>query len=106
MADEGVMRITLVEAHLTHNTEVLGKMDPFVKFVCRDQEYRSYTAKDHGKHPKWTSQHWEFRVHYLGDDVEFHVFDDDVGKDESIGQGSSKLYAFAHNGGIDEWFEI
>ena len=43
----------------------------------------------------------------MGDDIHFHVWDDDVGKDESIGVGSTKLSALVVNDqGIDEWFSI
>ncbi len=106
MSDEGTLKIHLLEAHLTHSSHGLGKMDPYIKFTSREQEFKSTVAKDAGKNPKWNNQHWEVEVHYLGDDLHFHVWDDDVGKDDSIGQGSTKLSALAHNGGVSEWFEI
>ena len=45
-------------------------------------------------------------MHYLGDDLHFKVWDDDVGKDDMVGEGSSKLTALVHENGIDEWFDI
>ena len=72
----------------------------------REQEWKSVAIKNGGKNPKWHGQHWDVQVHYLGDDLHFHVWDDDVGKDDSIGQGSTKLAALVLNGGISEWFEI
>ena len=45
-------------------------------------------------------------MHYLGDDLHFKVWDDDVGKDDFVGEGSSKLTALVHENGIDEWFDI
>ena len=34
------------------------------------------------------------------------MWDDDVGKDDFIGEGMTKLSALVVNGGIDEWFTI
>ena len=54
MADEGILRVHLLEAHLTHDTEWVGKMDPKCKMQCREQEWKSTVAEDMGKKPKWT----------------------------------------------------
>lgn len=40
----GTLRIHLEEAHLTHDTETFGKMDPYVKITCRDQDWKSATC--------------------------------------------------------------
>ena len=106
MSDEGSLKLHLLEAHLTHGSHGLGKMDPYVKFQSREQEFKSSVDKNGGKNPKWHGQHWEIEVHYLGDELHYHVFDDDIGKDDSIGKGSTKLSALVHNGGVSEWFEI
>ncbi len=106
MADEGILKIHLQEAHLTHDVQAIGKMDPYVKFTCREQEFKSTICKNGGKNPKWSHDTIEIQVHYLGDDLHFHVWDDEVGRDESIGQGSCKLSSLAIHGGFDEWFEI
>ena len=106
MGDEGKLSVWLHEAHLTHDTEVFGKMDPYCKMQCREQEWRSGTDTNGGKKPKWINERFDIDVHYLGDDLHFHLWDDDVGKDESIGQGSTKLAALVLDGGINEWFDI
>ena len=33
------LKLTVVEAKLTHNTELIGKMDPYCKITCRDQSF-------------------------------------------------------------------
>ena len=106
MADEGHLRIHLLEAHITHKTQTFGKMDPYVKFNSREQEWKSPICKNGGKEPKWEMAHWDCQVHYLGDDLEFHVWDDEIGRDNVIGSGKTKLSALAIHGGFDEWFEI
>ncbi len=107
MADEGVLRVHLLEAHLTHDVQHIGKMDPYVKFTSREQEWKSPVVHNGGKNPKWHHENtWDIQVHYLGDELEFHVWDDEIGRDESIGKGATKLSALAVHGGFDEWFEI
>ena len=106
MADEGTMRIHVLEAHLTHKTQLIGKMDPYVVLKSREQEWKTPVCENGGKEPKWHHVHWDCQVHYLGDDLEFHVMDDEIGKDNKIGHGKTKLSALAVHGGFDEWFEI
>ena len=43
---------------------------------------------------------------YLGDDLHFKLYDEDIGKDDFIAEGATKLSALAMNGGIDEWFDV
>ena len=43
---------------------------------------------------------------YLGDDLHFKLNDEDIGKDDFIAEGATKLSALAMNGGIDEWFDV
>ena len=106
MSNEGILRVNLIEAHLTHDTEWVGTMDPTCKMKCREQEWKSKVAQGMGKNPKWTSQHFDIQVHYLGDELKYQLFDDDFGKDDFIGEGVTKLSALVADGGIDEWFTI
>ena len=41
MTTDGILKIHLVEAKLTHDTEAIGKMDPFVTMKYREQEWKS-----------------------------------------------------------------
>ncbi len=59
MSDEGILGVNLIEAHLTHNTEWFGRMDPKCKMQSRDQEWKSTVAQDMGLKPKWTGQHFD-----------------------------------------------
>ena len=49
-------RLQIVEAEITHDTELVAKMDPYVKIFNDDQIWRSTTAKKGGKNPKWKHQ--------------------------------------------------
>ena len=37
----GIMKIKILEARLTHDTEFIGKMDPFVVLNYREQQYKT-----------------------------------------------------------------
>lgn len=102
----GTLTIEVLEAHLTRDTQTVGKMDPYVKIKCRDFQWKSETDKNGGKKPEWKHQKVEIDVKYLGDDLEFTLFDEDKGRDEKIGDGESKLSAFCCQSTWDEWFVI
>jgi len=49
---------------------------------------------------------FDFDVKYIGDDLTLVVMDEDVGKDDVVGDCRIKLSALCMNGGMDDWFEI
>lgn len=53
MSVTGVLRIHVIEANLTRDTELIGKMDPYVSMKTRDQEWKSTVARNMGKNPNW-----------------------------------------------------
>ena len=105
------MKIWPVEAEITHDTEVFGKMDPYVVMSSREQTWKSKTAGDAGKTPKWKHHdgHFEVEVKFLGDDIKYHLWDEDtLSKDDDIAEGSCHLSAFTREGEsvIEEWFGL
>ena len=105
-AATGIMKIKIVEARLTRDTEFIGKMDPFVVLNYREQQYKTKALQGAGKTPAWKDEEWTVEVKYIGDDVKFTVFDEDVTTNDTVGSGTVKMSAFAINGGIDEWYDI
>ena len=104
--DEGTLRVHLLGAHLTHDTEIFGKMDPYIKMLSREQEWQSSVQKDAGKNPVWQKEYFDVDVHYHGDELRFQVFDEDITRDGNVGEGSTKLSALMRADGFDEWFLI
>ena len=51
--NEGILEMTLVEAKLTRDTEVMGQMSPYVTMVFKGKKYKSKTLNYAGKTPKW-----------------------------------------------------
>ena len=59
--DQGVLQLTLVEAKLTHDTEIMGSMSPYVTLVIDGKKYKSKVMNRAGKKPKW-QQKFTFEV--------------------------------------------
>ena len=103
----GSLKITVVEAQLSRDTETFGKMDPYVKIESRMQKFKTNTINGGGKTPKWANQTFTLDVKYIGDDVTLSVWDEDPGADDQVGSALIKISAMTGNGtGIDEWFPI
>ena len=106
MSDQqGALNITIVEAKLTRDTEFFGKMDPFAVIDYRNERFKTVTKQNAGKLPVW-NQTFKFDIKYIGDDMIFKVFDEDVTDNEAIGAFQTKVSAFARPGGLDEWFNL
>jgi len=106
MATSGKLRVYMVEAKLTRDTETFGKMDPYVIMNTRMQRIRTKTATNQGKTPKWPGEFMDIDVKYVGDDLLVQVFDEDVTDSDHIGENSIKLSSLCIGSGLDEWFEI
>ena len=103
----GSLKLTVVQAQLTRNTETFGKMDPYVKIESRMQKFKTNTINGGGKTPKWTGQTFTIDVKYTGDDLTLSVWDEDVGNDDKVGECIIKLSSLiGMTNGVDEWFEI
>ena len=58
---EGRLAIEICEAELTRDTEMVGKMDPYVKFVHHKKTHKTRVKDEAGKHPRW-NQNFEVYV--------------------------------------------
>ena len=106
MASLGLLKLHVVEAHLTRDCKPLRKMDPYAKITHRDQDWKSKTDKRGGKTPKWEHQHMDIDVKYIGDDIFIKLFDDDPGKDELISQTNAKVSTFTAEKHMDLWLQL
>lgn len=78
------MKLTIVEARLTRDTEFFGKMDPFAVCEYRQQKFKTKVKQNAGKTPVWNEM-FTIDVKYIGDDMYIKVFDEDVTENEAIG---------------------
>ena len=81
------------------------KMDPYCVIESRQQKLRTKVLQGAGKKPKW-HQSFDIDVKYIGDDITFIVYDEDVTASDEVGRTVQKLSALCTPGGIDDWFQI
>ena len=61
--DIGNLSIQIIEAELTRDIEVVGKMDPYAVFTYDGKVVlKTNVCTDQGKTPKWTNEHFEIKV--------------------------------------------
>ena len=105
MATNGKLELLILEAKLDRDTEVFGKMDPYVVINNRMEKFRTKTQDGAGKNPYW-NEVVTLDVKYIGDDMQIWVKDEEVCTDELIGEATVKLSALCVEGGIDDWWTI
>ena len=105
MATTGRLRLTIIEAKLTRDTEMFSKMDPYCKLQTRDQTFKTKVLQGAGKLPKW-NETIDIDVKYVGDDLNIEVLDEDVTTSDLVGSTNIKLSGLCMNGGMDEWYDI
>ena len=99
------MKLTVVAAKLSRDTETFSKMDPFVELKLREQSLRTKVLKSAGKTPVW-DETFDLDIRYVGDDLQLDIMDEDIISNERIGSAIVKVSALCTNGGVDEWFEV
>ncbi|CAD8116220.1 unnamed protein product [Paramecium sonneborni] len=106
LVGSGTLMIKPLKAKLTHDTEFLGKMDPYCKVIIGNQTQRTREHTDAGKHPTW-NQSLSFRRtnEYL---AEIQVWDsDEVSKDDLVGETSIALQKYLVDTPIPaEWINL
>jgi len=105
MATSGNLRVEIIEARLTRDTETFSKMDPYCIIETRQQKHRTRTLQGAGKTPSW-NQAFDVDVKYIGDDMTIKVMDEDVSSSDLVGESTIKLSSLCVGTGIDEWFPI
>ena len=90
----GSLKIQVLRADLTHDVDVIKRMDPFVVVACPSHNFSAKTEVDKkgGKKPEWNDAHFQFDFTHESAEVEFDISDwDRIGKDEHIGQGRQTI---------------
>ncbi|RZC91052.1 hypothetical protein C5167_028884 [Papaver somniferum] len=90
----GTLEVLLVDACILKDTDLIGKMDPYVVIKFGDQKRKSTVCKKQGKTPVWNEK-LKFNVEYAGyirDEhpkykLKFKIMDKDrFSKDDFIGE--------------------
>ena len=116
---KGKLNIKIVSALLERDTEVFGKMDPYVTMayeVSSGEKYKlqTKTHQDGGKTPEWNEEFnfdiriegWDSRVLSYKDHIIFRVWDEDTFGSDPVGFASIKISQLCFNGGQDHSYKI
>lgn len=94
--NEGVLELTLEEAKLTRDTELMGKMSPYVTMVFKGKKYKSRTMSNAGKTPKW-KQKFIFEVNSADEEIMVRVWDQDLTTSDAVGFVKLKMSSLIIN---------
>ncbi|KAI3862163.1 hypothetical protein MKW92_045671 [Papaver armeniacum] len=90
----GILEVLLVDACLLKDTDLVGKMDPYVVIKFGDQKRKSAVSRRQGKTPVWNEK-LKFDVEYAGNikdehpqyKLSFKIMDKDrFSKDDFVGE--------------------
>merc|ERR1712037_117875 len=101
-----VLHIRVHKARNLENKDIIGKSDPFIKIRLGCDEVRSKTINNN------LDPEWQFHTKYNIDEtsptrVEIEVLDDDMGKDESLGQVNLDISHIRKRGQIlNHWLPL
>jgi len=106
-AKGGTLRVRLIEANLTRDTETFSKMDPYVNIIYNAVKVgKTKTLDGAGKKPKW-NQSFEIQIMDIMDDIYFEVKDEDLTSSDLIGTLKCKIFnILGPNNGMAEWHDI
>lgn len=97
-----------VEANLTHNTDLIGKMNPYCTFVVGGTKIKSQVCKKGGKHPHWN----DTIIIPIADDslypqITVQLMDKErLLSDDNIGDFTLDLQEVQANGQLSKWYPI
>lgn len=66
----------IVNGKLLRDTEVIGKMDPFIQIIYLGKKYRTKTLQEGGKNPKW-NEIIEIQIESVNDYIKIVCYDED-----------------------------
>jgi len=91
-----------VSANLTRDTEMVGKMDPYLELTIGGVKvHKTVVKEDVGKTPEWNEEVPLFEVRDMNVEVHFKVSDEDWGSDDIVGEGTCTLGDLCQENGTD-----
>ena len=104
-ANGGELKIHVIEAKLTRDTEYWGKMDPYVEIKTSVGTKRTATHQEGGRTPVWNEE-ITFDVAKVDDEVEFLVQEEDNASADLVGDTVIKMSKLIASEPIQQWIEI
>jgi Ca2+-dependent lipid-binding protein len=103
--NEGILSMKVVEGKLYRDTEIMGKMSPYVTLVYQGNKMKTKVADYGGKEPKWTDE-FKLDVQSASEEIVMRVWDQDLTTSDAIGFTKIKMSSLIINKGVDDWFTI
>ena len=103
--DKGILTIQIKEGKLTHDTEVLGKMSPYITLVFNGKKLKTKIHDRGGKTPKWGDK-FQLEVESHTEEIFMRVWDQDLTTSDAVGFTKIKLSSLMINKGTEDWFTI
>lgn len=99
-----MLRLKVIKARLSHDTETFGKMDPYFRILYGNKKFKTKTHDKGGKNPEW-NQTLDIPIIKLEDSVTVSCFDEDLTKDDLICEGNLPLNDLITNG-KERWIKL
>ena len=95
-AQMGILVVTCLEGLHLPNKEMIGQQDPYIRVTLGKQTKRSTTIENGGSNPIFDRDELELRIDETNwtKDVSVNLWDEDIGRDDHIGQVSFSALAF------------
>merc|ERR1739838_299156 len=96
----------VIKARNLEKSGFIGKSDPYVVIRCCNEEFKSQTVNN-SQNPQW-----DFSTHISFDKdidelIEIEVYDEDIGKDDKIGEVKISKTEVLREGGIsNKWYKL
>jgi len=103
--NKGLLTLTPVEGKLTRDTEVMGKMSPYITIVFKKHKLKSKIHDYGGKKPVWGDE-FVLDVESPTDEMVLRVWDQDLTSSDAVGFTKVKMSSLMINCGVEDWFTI
>ena len=100
------MTITCVEGKLTHDTEAMGKMSPYITIVFKGTKLKTKVHNYGVKKPVWGDS-FVLDVESPTEELVMRVWDQDLTTSDTVGFTKVEMSSLMINcGGVEDWFTI
>ena len=101
----GVLKVSVVDARLDRDVEMIGKMDPYVVLEHGKSKFKTKTHDDGGKTPEW-GESFDIEINDHKSMLEIKVQDDQPMWDRGIGSTQVRVDQLCLNGGLDKQWPL
>lgn len=102
---EGILTLRPKEGKLVRDTEVFGKMSPYITITFKGQKFKTKVHDYGGKKPKWSDE-FVLEVTDVTEELTLRVWDQDMTTSDAVGFAKIKMSSLVINCGVEDWFTI